>query len=330
MRLAALACAAQVLVALDFSSARAVPFFADFETGVSRSESGGTWTKFPGGTEYLLGDHSHNHTPGGSQSARAYEANPWIYNSYADFGTTAGSLRATVYLFEDKNYVPPYQFPYIKVTNMFSLWGDSGSGPAANTDYLQIGIVPWFPGGGTTYGIRTKYNDDHGLGYIDTGVERKKSQWMKLTIEADSMASGGQVRYFIDDMQVGASQRSGSSLRWVMLGGTAYSYENFWYDDVAVVSTAIPGDFDSNGDVDGADFVAWQTHFPLPSGATLADGDADADGDVDGADFVVWQTHFPFTPGPSASPAPEPQSLLTAAIGSAITIAARLRHRTIT
>src|SRR5262245_21362087 len=118
MKLAALACAAQVLVALGFSRAQAAAVFADFENGVSRSGdgSGGIWTKFPGGTEYLLGDHSHNHTPGGSQAARAWEANPWIYNSYADFGATAGSLRATVYLFEDKNYVPPYQFPYIKVT----------------------------------------------------------------------------------------------------------------------------------------------------------------------------------------------------------------------
>src|SRR5262249_16207911 len=46
------------------------------------------------------------------------------------------------------------------------------------------------------------------------------------------------------------------------------------------------GDFDGDGDVDGADFVAWQTHFPTASGATRADGDADGDGDVDGADFV--------------------------------------------
>jgi hypothetical protein len=70
------------------------------------------------------------------------------------------------------------------------------------------------------------------------------------------------------------------------------------------------GDFDSDGDVDGADFVAWQTNFPKPSGAVLADGDADADGDVDGADFVVWQTNFPFTPSPAIVSIPEPNSML--------------------
>jgi hypothetical protein len=75
-------------------------------------------------------------------------------------------------------------------------------------------------------------------------------------------------------------------------------------------STAQPGDFDGDGDVDGADFVAWQTNFPKATGATLAQGDADGDGDVDGADFVVWQTNFPFTPGPGASPVPEPTAIV--------------------
>ena len=83
------------------------------------------------------------------------------------------------------------------------------------------------------------------------------------------------------------------------------------------------GDFDADGDVDGADFVAWQTHFPTATGATLADGDADADGDVDGADFVVWQTNFPFTPGPGAAPVPEPQTALLLGIASAFALVSR-------
>jgi hypothetical protein len=73
---------------------------------------------------------------------------------------------------------------------------------------------------------------------------------------------------------------------------------------------AIPGDFDGDGDVDGADFVAWQTHFPKTTGATLAEGDADEDDDVDGADFVVWQTNFPTAPSAAASTVPEPGGLL--------------------
>jgi hypothetical protein len=79
----------------------------------------------------------------------------------------------------------------------------------------------------------------------------------------------------------------------------------------------IPGDFDVDGDVDGADFVIWQTNFPKASGAVLQTGDADNDGDVDGADFVVWQTHFPTPAGPGSVPVPEPSAWCLAAMCAA-------------
>jgi hypothetical protein len=86
--------------------------------------------------------------------------------------------------------------------------------------------------------------------------------------------------------------------------------------EVRLLAGLKPGDFDGDKDVDGADFVAWQTNFPKETGATLGEGDADGDGDVDGADFVVWQTNFPFTPGPGASPIPEPTAVVLAVLGS--------------
>jgi hypothetical protein len=89
-----------------------------------------------------------------------------------------------------------------------------------------------------------------------------------------------------------------------------------YYEGLVFELAPIPGDFDGDRDVDGADFVAWQTNFPLESGATLAQGDADGDGDVDGADFVVWQTNFPFITGPGASPVPEPGALATALLAA--------------
>jgi autotransporter-associated beta strand protein len=96
--------------------------------------------------------------------------------------------------------------------------------------------------------------------------------------------------------------------------GYAIDYNYLGLNQIALVAALHAGDFDGDGDVDGADFVAWQTNFPTPSGATLAQGDADGDGDVDGADFVVWQTNFPFTPGPGAAPVPEPSAIILAAI----------------
>jgi hypothetical protein len=97
------------------------------------------------------------------------------------------------------------------------------------------------------------------------------------------------------------------------LQDTMFVWAFLSFDDP--LSLAQPGDFDGDGDVDGADFVAWQTNFPKASGATLAQGDADGDGDVDGADFVIWQTNFPHAAGPGNSVVPEPQSIMLATIG---------------
>jgi hypothetical protein len=91
-------------------------------------------------------------------------------------------------------------------------------------------------------------------------------------------------------------------------------------------ASPLPGDFDSDGDVDGADFVAWQTNFPKQSGAVPTQGDADGDGDVDGADFAVWQSNFSQGSGAGSAPVPEPAAyvLILLAIPS-IVYAIRIR-----
>jgi hypothetical protein len=94
-------------------------------------------------------------------------------------------------------------------------------------------------------------------------------------------------------------------------------------DDASLIALR-PGDFDGDDDVDGADFVAWQTNFPLASGAQWFQGDADGDGDVDGADFVVWQTNFPSVPGPAS--VPEPTSVVLI-VGAAVGLAGFRRLR---
>jgi hypothetical protein len=126
---------------------------------------------------------------------------------------------------------------------MFALIG-AGATPNGFSDYLQLGVVPFFPGGSQTYGFRTKYNDTNGLGIINTGVARKAG-FTKLAIDVDSFADGGAVRFYIDDALVGSSFRSGGNgglgglsqvnLQYVRIGNNSKSYENFWYDDVKVV-----------------------------------------------------------------------------------------------
>ncbi len=53
-----------------------------------------------------------------------------------------------------------------------------------------------------------------------------------------------------------------------------------------------PPDFDSDGDIDGRDFLAWQRGAWITSGATLEDGDSNADGRVDGLDLAAWQAGY--------------------------------------
>lgn len=54
----------------------------------------------------------------------------------------------------------------------------------------------------------------------------------------------------------------------------------------------ISADFDADGDVDGADFLAWQRGLGLSGNAVAADGDADGDKNVDGVDLGYWKTQF--------------------------------------
>jgi hypothetical protein len=63
----------------------------------------------------------------------------------------------------------------------------------------------------------------------------------------------------------------------------------------------------------------------MATGADLIDGDADGDGDVDGADFVVWQTNFPFMSSSGTSPVPEPSSIVIGSVIGIIVISRRMR-----
>jgi cytochrome c peroxidase len=52
----------------------------------------------------------------------------------------------------------------------------------------------------------------------------------------------------------------------------------------------VPGDFDGNGEVNGADLAVWQNSLGVDDLA-----DADDDGDSDGRDFMIWQRNLGMT-----------------------------------
>ena len=94
----------------------------------------------------------------------------------------------------------------------------------------------------------------------------------------------------------------------------------------ALLSPGPAADFDSDGDVDGDDFLAWQSGFGIEEGATRSDGDADGDGDVDGDDFLSWQAGFsPAAAAGNGARIPEPASGLVASLGGLAGMFALLR-----
>lgn len=215
---------AGLIVGLVCAPVLAAPNFSeDWEAG-----SAG-WTMWPGANDSFIRDSAHNHTLGGAWSAKTPESDPATWAAYYDFGGTSGFVRAEAYVYED--FSNDGTNPAQPISNMLALTGDQ-SPPGFSVDYLQLGVVPFYPSGSTGYGYRTKYNDDNALGFGNANVGRKAG-WTKLAIEADALANGGQVRFYIDDGLVGTSQRSGD-LRYVRIGNTNKSYENFWYDDILV------------------------------------------------------------------------------------------------
>ena len=121
--------------------------------------------------------------------------------------------------------------------------------------------------------------------------------------------------------------------------------------DIGFRVAAVPepsGDFDEDGDTDGADFLIWQqgdSPFAL-SDSDLAfweddfgyNADFDDDNDIDGADFLIWQrgeSHTPLSAGDLAAwelnfgetlssavaaevSTPEPSSLLLASLAGVL------------
>ena len=88
------------------------------------------------------------------------------------------------------------------------------------------------------------------------------------------------------------------------------------------------GDYDADGDVDGADFLEWQRDLGTNVAPHGSGSDGDGSGLVDAGDLDVWRDNFGTTPGElAASSIPEPAAGLLACCGLAVTIGACRRER---
>ncbi len=114
----------------------------------------------------------------------------------------------------------------------------------------------------------------------------------------------------------------------------SFSAMPFAQNPVAATPPASGDNADFNGDgvVDGADFLAWQRGYGTLSSAELTHGDANDDGLVDAADLNAWQEAFGTSAPPVgasiAAAVPEPTSFgVGAAALSLVTAIARRSRR---
>lgn len=98
-----------------------------------------------------------------------------------------------------------------------------------------------------------------------------------------------------------------------LAGGLDWDTSSFFTDGVLSVVAPANGDFNDDGDVNGADFLAWQRGFP---------------GTFDAADLADWEANFGTTPAsPAAAGVPEPASLIIAMMAAGGLAAAAVRRR---
>jgi hypothetical protein len=224
-------------------------FFDNFEHGFS-TKPGEIWPIWPAARDHnnLSDNHDHTHlvTSCGTctNSVKNDPAYHYTLANYHDFGAAAVAVTATAWLFEDNNHVGTSLEP----VNIFvGLFGDSAS-PTDNTDYLLLGLDPTFADY-NTYGYKTKSGGAGNTGLTRTAAKAGSadgSGWTKLTFHADSLAAGGNVGFYINNVLVGTGTRQpGISLRYFFMGnlnvggGLTSNYANFWFDDISI-DVAIP------------------------------------------------------------------------------------------
>jgi hypothetical protein len=250
---------------------------------------GSVWPKWPVATDHMNLSDNRSHTPCGTctNSVRLDPEYHMTLANYTDFGAAAVGVTATAWLWDDLSFISgvPTGVPPYPVNFFIGLYGDSLTGPTANTDYLLLGLDPTFANN-NIYGYRSLTG-----GNGTTSITRSNavagsvdgSHWFKLTIQADSLNKGRQVRFYINDVLAGTTYRQpGVRLRYFFMGnlnvggGLTSNYQFFWFDDVSITATPeITGITVSSGTVT-INFISaagdQASNFTLVSSSTVNGG----------------------------------------------------------
>jgi carbonic anhydrase/acetyltransferase-like protein (isoleucine patch superfamily) len=146
----------------------------------------------------------------------------------------------------------------------------------------------------------------------DTGVTWEVGAWHEVGLSYDGTGvADGTVRVYVDGSRVGEFQPGAIDETTVLnlgigTGGASrfrgyYDHVEFWdepVDDATFAAfsglpvTTLPGDYDGNGAVDGADFLTWQRGIGLSAAPAGSGADGNGNGMIDDYDLGVWKANF--------------------------------------
>jgi prepilin-type N-terminal cleavage/methylation domain-containing protein len=99
--------------------------------------------------------------------------------------------------------------------------------------------------------------------------------------------------------------------------------------DVTILPEGLAGDYNLDGKVDGADFLAWQRGFGTTVSPAGSGADGDGNGTIDAGDLAIWKNHFGSSASSSVAAVPEPTTFFLGAPAmlASAALARRFRSR---
>jgi hypothetical protein len=257
------------------------------------------------GNLIIAWEDSRSLNPSGSRIyARRYGADGVALSDQFRVNTTQGGEYPTIAIDTRGNFAIAYSGDrrWIRMQRYNAAGEPIGDELVANNPSTrgQYGPTAAYAANGDL--VVTWYSDPSGGGEYDIFARRYSSH---TSVVSELISVNATLQYRQHEPAVAIDSVGNFVIAWSSRDQDGDGYGIYMQRYAATQPLNVAGDFDFDGDVDGADFCIWQTNFPMASGATQATGDADGDGDVDGADFVVWQTNFPTAASPGSF---EPQA----------------------
>jgi len=234
-------------------------------------------------------------------------------NTYSVNGTNGSIFEGLSFSFDNGSQFYNVDFPDViaPTSNEQILDNDDGSSVYSETGSWSTATAPGYDGGTYRFALTGQPSTAEWDFFVSTAGQGEVFVQFRSGVNRASNAV-----YQIDTgngVENASVDQTQNDSQWVSLGtfdftngshqivldAQASSGGSVVISDVVQVvmedSSTVTADFDTDGDIDGSDFLAWQRGVgsanPSPS-----DGDANGDDQVDGEDLAVWEGQFATNP----------------------------------